>query len=574
MSPNEALPAGAIPDAVVKKRRGIPLVWLVPVVAAAIGAWLWWNAVQETGPTIRIAFATADGLEPGKSKVKYNDIEIGEVGDIKITDDLSGVEVTATLAPWAEPHLLESSRFWVVRPRVGASGISGLGTLMSGVYIAFEPGRNGAPARRFEGLELPPIAPAEAPGLKITLDSDTLGSIAVSTPVYFRQIAVGQVERYRLTDARRIEIDLYIEPEYATLVRKNTLFWNASGVDLSLDATGLKLAIESLDSLVTGGIAFETPEHQPYGDAAEAGSRFLLYERRPSKDDLPTETLPFVVYFFESTRGLSVGAPVEFRGTVLGTVSDVSLQYVLSSGDFRTRVEFEISQGRIQVIGTDAGSMSDEIQRLISLGLRARLGTGNLLTGSLLIDLDLHPETEIALTDTDDPMMQVPSIASTGENLAKTLQQLPEIVADFRDITRALSELAHSSEMRDTLARARGAVEGLEKLFHELGPIAADLRPAVADLGPVVAEIGPTMTRVEARVNSLLAEVESTTATARGLLARADGAVAEVTAATPAVRTRLLSALDELSSSLRAVRVLADYLERHPEALIQGKPGS
>jgi len=556
-----------IPEAVVRKRRGLPIVWLVPIVAAALGGWLWWTAVQDRGPTIRIKFETAEGLAAGKTKVKYNDIEIGEVDDIAITNDLSGVEVSATLAPWVKPHLRESARFWVVRPRVGGGGVSGLGTLMSGEYINFEPGSAGDPSLRFTGLELPPVAPANAPGLKITLESDTLGSIDVSSSVYFRQIVVGQVERYRLTDARTIEIDLYIEPEFAPLVRTNTLFWNASGIDLSLDATGLHVAVESLDSLLTGGLAFDAPAGLPYGDPAPVGHRFRLYDRRPTLDDLPTEFEPFVVYFPESTRGLTVGASVEFRGTVLGKVTAISLQYVVNSGEFRTRVQFDVSRGRIKIIGGDGGGTEEELDRLIKLGLRARLETGNLLTGARFITLDLYPSSEIELAFADDPMTQIPAIDSTGKTLVETLDQLPQMVEELRAIAKSARTLLESPDTRGTLANVRGASKELEELLKEL-------RPLAADLGPLVSDLRPTVTAVSRRVTETLAEFERAAATAREVLVQTDDAVTEVARATPEVRTKLLASLDELTASLRTIRLLADYLERHPEALIQGKAGS
>ena len=570
----DAVPASVVPDAVVRKRRGLPIVWLVPIVAAAVGGWLWWKAVQDRGPSILISFETADGLVSGKTKVKYNDIEIGEVEDVTITSDLAGVEVSATLAPWVEPHLRESARFWVVRPRVGGGGVSGPDTLMSGQYINFEPGPDGAPTRRFTGLELPPVAPADAPGLKITLESDTLGSIDVSSAVYFRQIVAGQVERYRLTDERTIEIDVYIEPEYAALVRTNTLFWNASGVDLSLDATGLRLSVESLNSLVAGGIAFDVLPEQPYGDPAPSGQRYRLYDRRPTLDDLPSEKEPYVVYFPESTRGLTVGSPVEFRGTVLGEVTDISLQYVVNSGVFRTRVEYEVSRGRITIIGgDDTGNPEQELARLIRLGLRARLETGSLLTGARFVSLDLYPASEIELAFVDDPMTQIPTIASTGKTLVETLDQLPQMVEELRAIAKSTSDLLDSPDTRGTLANVRGASKELEELLRELRPLAKDLGPVLEDLGPVVEGFGPLVEGIGARVSETLAEFERTAATARAILTEADGAVTEVARATPEVRTKLLAALDELSASLRAVRVLADTLERHPEALIRGKSG-
>ena len=342
-----------IPQAVVHTRRQISIVWLVPVVAILIGGWLAYKGLSEKGPTITISFESAEGLEAGKTKVKYKDVELGQVESVRFNADLSRVLVTAELVKETQPFLTENTRFWVVRPRVTGSGVSGLGTLFSGAYIGMDPGKEGEPARRFKGLEIPPIVTTGKPGRDFLLRATTLGSLDVGAPVYYRQIQVGQVISYELEEkGKSLKIKIFVDAPHHELVKKNTRFWNASGFDLKLDAGGLSLNTESLVSIMMGGVAFDTPASLEAGGPAGDDQVFRLYETRESIFERTyTEKNYYVLHFEGSIRGLSVGAPVEIRGIKIGQVADIKPEWDPKALSPRITVLIETEPQRWEAMG-------------------------------------------------------------------------------------------------------------------------------------------------------------------------------------------------------------------------------
>jgi paraquat-inducible protein B len=260
-----------MPEAEVRTtKRRLSIVWMVPLVAVAIGGWLVFKAISEKGPTITITFKSAEGLEAGKTKIKYKDVELGKVGSIALSDDLSQVIVKAELVKQAGNFLSQNTRFWVVRARVAAGGISGLGTLFSGAYIGLDPGKPGTPATHFQGLETPPVVTTDLPGSHFVLRASSLGSLNVGVPVYFRRIEVGRVVSYQLDeDGQAVTVKVFVHDPHHELVRKNTRFWNASGLDIAISAEGIRVDTESFVTLMIGGIAFDTPVNMEPGEPAE-----------------------------------------------------------------------------------------------------------------------------------------------------------------------------------------------------------------------------------------------------------------------------------------------------------------
>lgn len=326
-STQSATPAAAQVD--VRKRRGISIIWLIPLIAAGIGGWLAYRSITEKGPTITLTFETATGLEAGKTAIKYKAVEVGTVNTVRLSEDISKVMVTATLDKGTEEYLTEGTQFWVERPRVGAGGISGLSTIVSGAYINFAPG-DGTPVRTFTGLERPPLTPTDTPGLRITLKAEKLGSLHIGAPVYFRQIQVGKVEDDRLApDHQYIEIDVFIEQPYAQLVRQHSRFWNASGIDVSVGLTGVSVSTESFESLVVGGIAFETP-HDNAGDPVENGAVYPLYSQyedipRPAAEiDADPQGVHFVLTA-EELGSVATDTPLYYRHLQVGHVTHTEL---------------------------------------------------------------------------------------------------------------------------------------------------------------------------------------------------------------------------------------------------------
>ena len=318
-----------IPDAAVHtSKRHFSIVWLVPLVAVIIGGWLIFKAISEKGPTIHITFESAEGLEAGKTKIKYKDVVLGQVSTIELSDDLSFVVVTAEMATQAEKFISENTRFWVVRARVGATGVSGLGTLFSGAYIGLDPGKPGTIASTFKGMEVPPVVTTDLPGHHFVLQAPRRGSLEIGSPVYYRQIQVGQIVAYNLAqDGHSVAFEAFINAPYEKYVYPQTRFWNASGIDVSLNAEGFQVNTESLVSIVVGGIAFGMPPKVTPGEPAENRAIFTLY---PNVETALQETFVekhhWTVFFNESVRGLSPGAPVEMYGVQIGQVLAVRLE--------------------------------------------------------------------------------------------------------------------------------------------------------------------------------------------------------------------------------------------------------
>jgi paraquat-inducible protein B len=537
-----------LPEAVVRTGKHFSIVWVVPFVALLIGAWLAYRAVSETGPTVTITFNTAEGLEAGKTKIKYKDVEVGQVASIDLSKDLTRVVVTAKLVKGAEDYLTEHTRFWVVRARVAAGEVSGLGTIFSGAYIGLDPGKKGKPARTFEGLEVPPVLTAGLPGGHFLLIADRLGSLDVGSPVYYRQIKVGQVVAYSLEkDGKAVAIKVFIAAPHHHRVHKNTRFWNVSGLDIAVDANGVRVDAESFVTMIIGGVAFDTPENLEPAGPAEDGDVFRLYEKHADVYEMTyTEKAHYVMYFSGSVRGLSRGAPVEFRGIKIGEVTDVTLEYDESRLEVRIPVVIAIETERIAYVGEpSSGDKENRLEALVEKGLRAQLKTGSLLTGQLLVDLDFHPEAPPAHILHGGKYPEIPTvprpfeeIATRVAHLVDKLEKLPleEIGRDLRSTVRGTEQFVNSPALRESIDALKKTLEQTQQLTTNLN-----------------AEVAPEM-------KDSLEQLRKTLTAAESLVGQDS-----------ALQYELKKTLEELGHAARAVRSMADYLERHPEALLRGK---
>ncbi len=547
---NSSLPGSdEIPDVEVETRRRISVVWVIPIVAALIAAWLAYVTISEKGPTITISFETAEGLEAGKTKLKYKDVEMGTVESVVVSDDLSAVIVTALLNKSAEPHLTESARFWVVRPRLGTRGVSGLGTLVSGAFIEIDPGKGGKLKHSFKGLEDPPVVKANTPGREFVLVADNLGSYDRGSPVYYRGIEVGEVLGHELAqDKRNIIVRIFIHAPHHRLVRSSSRFWNVSGIRVSLDANGMSIQTQSIQSLLLGGIAFETPGGAAAGEPSKEGSRFALHD---SKEDVKaasfTRKLPAIMYFEGSVRGLSIGAPVEFRGIKFGSVIDIRMQIDIDSGIFRIAVVVEMEPERFAQFGKQIPGTGENLPVLIEKGLRAQLKTGSIVTGQLFVDLDLHPGTVAKLIGGNSPYLEIPTIPSSLEEIKSSLMGL-----------MAKIEKLPLGKLADGLV---STVDGIDRLVN--GP---ELRTTVTTFNRTLKDLDKLLNNLDAGV---VPETKATLEEARATLATVRGAISEKST----LRYNLDIMLEELAAAARSIRNLTAYLERNPEALISGKVG-
>ncbi|MBK5931308.1 mammalian cell entry protein [Halochromatium salexigens] len=547
------MPAAPLPEARVVKADRISLVWLLPILALAVGGWLAYKTWSEQGPTITISFKSAAGLQAGKTKVKFKDVEIGQVSAIRVTDGLDGVEVEAQLTSGSEHYLTDKTRFWVARPRVTASQVSGLETLLSGAYIAIDPVTEGQSTRHFEGLADPPVITTDEPGTRFRLRSPTLGSLNLGSPVYFRHIQVGQVVNYELdNDGGAVTIDVFVTKPHDRLVFVNTRFWNASGIDVSLSADGVTVDTESLLSLVLGGIAFDTPRMiETKGAPASAEQFFPLYpNRRAAHERIYLNKQRYLMLFSGSVRGLSVGAPVLLHGIQVGEVLDIQLRFDPDRLGFSIPVLIEIEPERITV---DEGveralvNNSDLLKQLVASGMRGQLQTGNLLTGQLYVDLDFHPDAPSATLGKQGGYTVLPTVPAPIEAVTTKVKNILAEVDAF-----PLAQIG--DDLTGILASTRGLVDS-EQTKQAL----TDLEQTIADLRSVAGQLDATMAP---ELTRLLRQADQTVANVNGLIGP-DGPLSGET----------LRTMRDLGAAARSIRTFADYLDRHPEALIRGKGG-
>jgi len=537
---------------VAKKSSRISMVWLIPILAAVIAVGIAVQRILTEGPTITILFKVADGIEAGKTEVKYKDVKIGQVTKVELGKDADAVEVTAKISKRAAGLMVEDARFWVVEPRVTLSGVSGLGTLLSGNYIGFAQGKSSKPQRTFTGLEVPPIITGGQPGREFTLKAHDLGSLGIGSPIYYRRLQAGQVVAYDLAgDGDVVDVTIFVNAPYDRFVNPSTRFWNASGIDVSAGAGGLNVRTESLVALIAGGIAFDTPSFAPKAEPAAARSVFILNSDRATALKQPDAiTARYVLYFTESLRGLTVGAPVTLLGLPAGEVTAIGLDLNPATKSIRGRVDIvsyperlvaRLQQGQAglgQALLRDTADRHALIQYLVeNRGLRAQLRSGSLLTGQLYVALDLFPDVPRAKIDWTQAEPTLPVVPSTLPdleakitNILAKLDNLP-LEAIGSDLSKALATLDQTLQSTDKL------VSGLDgKLMPELNATFTDLRGAIS--------------------------------TANGVLQNTDATLVGKDA--PA-QQELRDALQEITRAARSLRVLADYLERNPNSLIFGK---
>ncbi|WP_158516047.1 intermembrane transport protein PqiB [Syntrophotalea acetylenivorans] len=475
------LPPEAFSQAEVRTKQGFSIVWLIPLIALAIGGWLAFKAITEHGPLISIHFTTAEGLEAGKTKIKYKDVVIGEVEEIKLSEKLDGVIVLARMDKDTKPYLTEETRFWVVRARISAGEVSGLGTLLSGAYIGMDPIQEGKPTRSFTGLAKQPLVTADEPGQHYLLRSPSLGSLNIASPVFYRQIKVGEVVDYDFDQTgQAVEIKVFIHAPHDKRINSATKFWNASGVDVKMDARGIKVDTQSIVSIFQGGIAFDTPSTL---DAITKVSDSFKFPLHPDREAATKKSYAiknyYMMYFDQSVRGLVPGAPVEFGGIQIGEVVDFKLIIDTASLKVRIPVLVMIEPERLELYSNgkkvDYQSAIEERakgnkrliqEELLKHGMRAQLKTGNLLTGQLYIEIGLFPDAEPVEVAYENDYPIFPTVSTP---LGKIAEDISKVVKKIDSIPiEELGEDLHETivTLRATLQEFRGRRETSIRRFY------------------------------------------------------------------------------------------------------------
>lgn len=513
-----------------ESRHSLSLAWLVPLFAAGLAIWLAYNHYAEKGPLINLRFNSAESIEAGVTRVKYKDMEIGEVKSIRLADDLDGVIVSVQMIKDASPWLTDKTRFWVVRPQIGLAGVSGLGTLFSGAYIQADVVLEGTPTLHFVGLENPPLTESNAPGLRLTLKAKQAGSVNIGSPVYFRQIAVGQVEARAFSDDYQgVEFSVFIRAPHHRQINSQTRFWNVSGVEASLSSEGIELRTASLEALLAGGIAFESLSGVKNQEKVTNGAEFPLFDNEKAAREhyyaeQITHSITSVLYFRESVRGLKAGAPVEYFGVPVGQVIDVDLRYDEGIDQAYIPVLIELQPERIGL--GNSGEYDILLKNAVLFGLRAQLQTGNLLTGQLFVALRVMPDAEEPQFLGKDPYPEIPTIATELNQLTDKayaaldrLNQLPleALLANAIKTVAAARALVETPETQAIPGNINKALSQVRGTLVALNGLSAQLKASLKDASQVMGGVDPD-SPLYYEATTTLRSIQEATASMQALL--------------------------------------------------------
>jgi paraquat-inducible protein B len=503
-----------------KKKTRFSLVWLIPIFAAAVGSWIAINTIRNEGPKITIVFKSAEGLEANKTKIRYNGVEVGEITAIRLSEDYQTVIATAKMSPKTEEFLVKDTKFWVVKPQISGANVSGLSTLISGAYLGMEIGRSKESARKFTALVNAPLETGGVKGRFFTLKTPDLRSLGKGTPLFFRHLQAGEVESYELDKSGKyLNVKVFVQSPYDQYVTPDTRFWHASGVDLSLSASGLKLQTESFLSIIIGGIAFETPVEALQAAPAEANTVFNLWNNH-AEAFRPAAVNPkeYTLIFKESLRGLEAGAPVTLNGIAIGEVIEIRAQFDQQSFEFVAPVTIQLDPERYgvdfladhSVAGMDAQTAHRKtLETFVARGLRAQLKTGSLISGSRYVALEFFPDAKPVTMDWSQTPLQFPTQPGS-------LQSIETDVASFINKLNKVPLEQIGSDLRNTIVGVQTTLTNTDRLLTDANKM---FRPG---------------SEFDAQINQTL---------------------------------------QQFGGAAQALRVLADYLERHPESLLHGKSG-
>jgi len=516
-----------------RPKRSLAWVWFIPIAALLVGLSIVWHDWSQQGPKITISFESATGIENGKTQIKYRDVVIGLVKSVRLNDKQDGVVVEVDLTKNGASFAHEGSRFWVVRPRIGLGGVSGLSTLVSGSYIEtdFDGLKKSSTSQKsFVGLEQPPPIASSRPGSHYVLRTASLGSLGSGTPIFYRRIQVGLVTGFKLNDSGQdVDLNIFVDAPYDKFIDSSTRFWNESGIDLTIGASGMQLQTESLISLISGGISFSSfGKPAPLTDTKKP---FKLFGSRHAAEVVPQGVaVPIRMRFDQPVRGLNVGADVVFHGVDIGIVDSIALDFDINTRRFFSVVNATLYPERLGAIYVEfklSNQTSENLAALLSdmtsKGLRAQLRTANILTGQLYINLSDFPN----LQNNDVAQVTLPFIMPTisADDLGAMQAQIGSIIAKIDKIP-------------------------FEKLASDLDEMVVEIKRLSGNLDKsVTPKLASTLSQIELTVknfNSLIAPGSPLT-------------------------TNTEAMLDDLKGSLKSLRALTESLQANPDAIIRGR---
>jgi len=551
-----APPADHEQASAIRKKRRVSFIWIVPIVAAGLVFYLGYDALVQRGPEITLHFKTAEGLNAQQTVLKYKAVPLGIVTDVDLGRDHTDVTVHVRTQRSARFALTDHARFWVVRPRLSISNIASLETIVSGAFIAVDPGPPGGKVQRtFTGLEEPPGVTSDEPGRTFDLEASRIGSLSEGAPVFYRDVIVGSMLRYDLGDSPGpVSLRVFVRSPYDKLVHPDTLFWNASGISLKTGSDGIHLELESIQALLSGGIAFETPEGGDKQVMGAAPPPFRLFNSKAKADAALFRTnTPCVAYFESSVQGLERGSAVQIFGVQVGAVEDVHLIFDLAARRFVARVAFGLQPERMLKPGDYHDLSSVAVRALVADGLHVVLESSNFLTGQKVLSLQYMPAKKPGSVTLEGAALVLPSqaggldgITTAMADIAAKLDRVPfeEIGKNMNETLRSLHDTVGGPELQTAVANLSKTMKDLQHLVHEAD---TNLAPAMAHLPAIAGEL---QTAVE-RARDALGE--------GGYGANSD------------VQRNLARMIDQVAEAARTVRLLADFLTHHPEALIEGR---
>lgn len=526
-----------VANAQVKQLPRISKVWFIPIVAVLIGSWMVIQTRANLGPLITIYFETAEGIEVNKTKIKLREISIGTVVDLQLNDKFDGIKITARLEKNTDELLKIDSEFWVVKPRIGNGGISGLSTLLSGAYIELSPGVLIETKRDFVGLENPPVTALGTPGLYITLDSASQSALAIGDPVIFRGIQVGRIEYVHFNvDDRVVYYDTFIESPYDKLVTSNTRFWNISGIEFDLSADGIQVHVGSLETLLGGGVTFDVPENLPKGEVITERAFFTIYATK--KDVLLKQfknAQQFILLFSQSIRGLVPGAPVEYKGVRIGSVVRTDIDYPEMGNllDKKTLIpvliQVEPARMGLKDNPEEVAKVKTTVMEMITNGLHGFISSGSLLTGSKYIEIQYVSNTMVpaqlyggyqviptAASELDNLLEKLDSILGTIDNLSLgtlidnaggAMGEVKVAMENFSKVfiqVEGILERPESKQVIASLNQTLLSFDQLAKDFSEGSQTHQDVQNMISAMENMVKELTPVLSQLNHQPNSLL----------------------------------------------------------------------
>ncbi|MDO5058746.1 MAG: intermembrane transport protein PqiB [Neisseria sp.] len=528
MSDNAPKP---VPSKVRKTNSFASLVWLIPLIAVITGSWLLFDNIRNTGPEITLLVDSAEGIEVNNTAVRVLNVEVGRVNKIRLREDLQGVELKVRLRADAADLMRTDTQFWIVKPRIDQSGVSGLNTLVSGAYIAFTPGKAEETRYEFRVADIPPIAAIGQNGIRLRLSGDNSKMLEAGSPVMYEGFSVGVVESAKFdTQTRRVDYTVFVSQPNDKLINKSSQFWLQSGISVQAGSNGVKVDGLALPALLTGAISFRTPE--PQSAAAENNDTFEIYNDRNTIDNLPGErALYYVAFFKQSVRGLSLGAPVDYKGLRIGSVADVpyfegrdSLN-LFQNGWIPVRIRIE---PRLMEKNTEPQSKTywqNAFQTALQRGLTANLAADNLVLGSQRIELSDRPSEKTLKPFSDyhgniviasgsgggleDLQAQVGKLLDKLNKLPleKTVGELNGSLAELKATLRSANALIGKpqtqqipAELNKTLAELRQTLQGVSPD----SPVYRDIQNTLASLDKTLRDAQPVLNTLKEKPNALI----------------------------------------------------------------------